>query len=105
VHWNSVSSTTFIGDNILALPTKTSTTFLVPANANLKNIDAVYVKVDEKKETVLVVPFQIAINKKFKDSEILFYSEWSRWQTFYKGYTLSSTFMRMKILGRSSRRS
>jgi len=55
VRWKSVSSTTFIGDIILALLRKTSTTFLVPTNANLKNIDAVYVKVDKKKKTVLGV--------------------------------------------------
>jgi hypothetical protein len=92
VHFPSVDITIFEGDLLSLLPTKTSKSLFVPADFNFKNIDALYLDVNSAAKSVLVVPFQITINKKRRPSG-LFYANWSRWKSHFQGYKLSTTFV------------
>lgn len=91
--WGNTPTTIFSGNLFETLPKESSKRFYVPTKWNYEHIDALYLDVDSAAKTVLVVPFQITLNKKHKDSEALFYAGWAQWQSFYDGYTLSSTFV------------
>jgi hypothetical protein len=93
LNWERPATVVYHGDIFITLPTATSETFFVPANPNFKNIDAVFIRLNTAKKEVLVVPIQITINKKHKDSEALFYYDWSRWKKHYEEYTISSVFV------------
>jgi hypothetical protein len=96
LHWNSVKSEIFSGD-ILDTLDETSLTasemLYIPDRWNYKDIDAIYLSVDKRKKTMLIVPIQISINPSHKDSETLFYADWAKWKNCFQGYTLSSTFV------------
>jgi len=93
LHWNCVKSKIFSGDITSAISLATSETLYIPDRWNYKAIDALYLSVDNKKKTALIVPIQISINLYHKDSEALFYANWERWVERLKDYTLSSTFV------------
>lgn len=42
---------------------------------------------------MLVVPIQVTVAKMHKDSEAAFYSQWSNWQEFFRGYELKTAFV------------
>jgi hypothetical protein len=94
IKWQSFTATIFKGDLLEAIfPAGNYETFLIPADPFFKDIDALYLKVDTEKKTALVVPIQVTVAKKHKDSEAAFYSRWSDWQKFFEGYELKTTFV------------
>jgi hypothetical protein len=93
LHWNSVKSKIFSGGILYAISLAASETLYIPDRWDYKDIDALYVSVDRRKKTVLIVPIQITINPFHKDSEALFYADWEQWVKRFEGYTLSSTFV------------
>ena len=93
LHWNSVKSQIFTGDILDALGEISPQTLYIPDQWNYKDINALYLAIDEKKKTMLIVPIQISINPCHKDSETLFYADWAKWKNKFHGYTLSSTFV------------
>ena len=96
VHWKPTPSTLFEGDLIHRLPPRGNdcSIFFVPDDPYYKDIDALYLRVNHKPtKTVLVVPIQITIAKRHKDSEMLFYLNWARWQAFYDSYAMTTTFV------------
>ena len=96
IHCTSAPTEVIAGNSIPSnLPLQTSSTFFVPQEWNNKDIDALYLQVDDKKKTVFVAPFQIATgnHKKHKDSEASFYARWDLWEKRYFGYKLKSTFV------------
>jgi hypothetical protein len=96
LHWNSVKSEIISGgilDALDEISLATSETLYIPDRWNYKDIDALYLSVDKRKKTALIVPIQISINPSHKDSETLFYADWARWKNCFQGYTLSSTFV------------
>jgi hypothetical protein len=97
LHWKSGSAETrmFSGDILNTLPSRsiTSKTFYIPEQWSHKNIDALYLDIDERTKTVLVAPMQITMNHFHKKSETRFYANWERWVKHFDGFTLSSTFV------------
>lgn len=94
IEWGSLKATSFKGDLFEAITfSRNYESFFIPENPLFKDIDALYLKVNAVKETVLVVPIQITVAKVHKDSEAAFYSQWSDWQELFKGYTLETTFL------------
>ena len=41
----------------------------------------------------LVVPIQITVTKTHKDSEAAFFSQWSHWQEYFRGYEVTTAFV------------
>jgi hypothetical protein len=93
LHWNSVKSKILSSDMLSSISLAASETLYIPDRWNYKDIHALYLYIDERKKTALVVPIQITINPFHKDSEALFYADWERWVDHFEGYTLSSTFV------------
>jgi hypothetical protein len=93
LHWNSVKSKIFSGDILHAISSAGSETLYIPDRRNYKDIDALYLSIDNRKKTTLIVSIQISINLSHKDSEALFYSDWEQWMKHFEGYALSSTFV------------
>ena len=67
--------------------------FFIPENPFFKGIDALYLKVDAEEKTAMVVPVQVTVAKKHKDSEAAFYSRWADWQKHFGGYKLKTNFV------------
>lgn len=94
LHWNTFPATVFYGDMIRQIPYDwEGEKLFIPGVYYFRNIDALYLKVDDTKKTALVVPIQITVSNKHKDSETSFFSEWHRWEKRFMGYQLSSTFV------------
>ena len=94
IKWQSFKATIFEGNLLEVIPPPGNyEIFFIPGDPFFKDIDALYVKVDPKKKTTLVVPIQITVAKKHKDSEAAFYSRWSDWQAFFEGYELKTAFV------------
>jgi hypothetical protein len=93
LHWNPLKPKIFSGDILRAIPLETSETLYIPNQRNYKDIDALYLSINKKQKTVLVVPIQISINLFHKDSEACFYAGWRQWVKHFEDYTLSSTFV------------
>lgn len=93
LHWNPLKPKIFSGDILRAISLETSETLYIPDQWNYKDIDALYLYIDEKRKTVLIVPIQISINPFHKDSEACFYAGWQQWVKHFGDYTLSSTFV------------
>jgi len=93
LHWNPLKPKIFSGDLLYAISLETSQALYIPDQWNYKDIDALYVYIDKKTKTILIVPIQISINPLHKDSEACFYAGWQRWMKHFEGYTLSSTFL------------
>ena len=92
--WESFAATIFDNDIFQSIPLDwEGEQFFIPGNPYFKNVDALYLKVDSTEKTALIVPIQITIAKKHKDSETLFYSGWCDWEEHFQGYQLSSTFV------------
>lgn len=93
LHWNSVKSKIFSGDILDAIPLATSETLYIPDRWNFKDIDALYLSINNEQKTAFIVPIQISINLFHKDSETRFYAGWQSWVKRFEGYALSSTFV------------
>ena len=94
VNWSTSTTILFKGDLPKAIPSLDNPEiFLIPEDPFFKDIDALYLKVDVKKKTALVVPIQVTLAKTHKDSETAFYSRWSDWQTRFEGYKLETKFV------------
>ena len=92
INWQSFTATTFRGDILNAIGRRSYERFFIPEDP-FKDIDALYLKVDAEKKTAVVVPIQVTISKTDKDSEAAFYSRWTDWQIFFRGYTLTTDFV------------
>jgi hypothetical protein len=91
--WNPKSAI-FFSDLLTALPTETSSAFLVPTNPNFKYIDALHIDINKDACTLSVAPIQITINPKHADSETLFYHTfWEPIRKRFPNFKLSSTFI------------
>ena len=64
----------------------------VPENPRFEDIDGVYVEYNHKSDTVHVIPMQVTINARHKDSETLFYNKWAKWKSKFFKHKLTSTF-------------
>jgi hypothetical protein len=64
--------------------------FFVPSEPNYKDIDALYVRISHKNRTVYVVPIQITVAKRHKDSEKAFYAGWRKWKAAFPDCTLTT---------------
>jgi hypothetical protein len=53
----------------------------LPENSRFEDIDGVYIEYDHQLNTVHVVPMQVTINARHKDSETLFYNKWAKWKS------------------------
>ena len=93
LHGGSVPATIFKGDLIQSVHLGDQNTFFVPEDPYFKDIDALFLRIHEPSKMVLVVPFQITINKKHKDSEAAFYSGWARWKALLEGYKVQTCFV------------
>jgi len=94
VSWDPIPATIFEGDLIQAIPTGDCEMFFIPANPFFRDIDALYVKVDEKNKIVWIVPFQVTVAERHTDSEALFYSRWHAlaWTNRF-GYQVKTAFV------------
>lgn len=97
INWGSFPATLFKGDLIKAIPsTGDSEIFFIPKDPFLRDIDALYLKVDDAKKTALVVPIQItSAAKEHADSEAGFYSRWDTWLDHFNGYQVKTAFVRV----------
>ena len=93
INWNTLTATIFKGNLLEAIPSKNCEIFFIPEDPFFQAINAVYLKADAKKKTVLVVPIQVTVAKMHKDSEAAFYSQWSDWEKFFEGYELKTKFV------------
>jgi len=92
IEWGCLEATIFTGKFIPHIP-GVNESFFVPDAHNFKDIDAVYLRVDEKLKKVLVIPIQVTIATEHKDSEMAFYSRWSEWRRCFEGYGVETTFV------------
>jgi hypothetical protein len=91
IDWESFPATIFEGDPIYVIPPWDHKIFFIPKNTFFKDINALYLKVDVEKKTVLVVSIQITIAKTHKDLKAAFYSQWSNWLECFGGYQVKTT--------------
>jgi hypothetical protein len=84
--------TTFQGASTKLL-NKDGHVYHVPLKFNLKAIDAIYVCVNTKKKTALVVPIQITVAKKHKDSVRAFFEDWATWSEALADFTITVHFV------------
>jgi len=77
----------------LPRPGEECSTLFIPDNSRSKDIDALYLKVNDRIKSAWVVPIQITINSKHKDSEAGFYTRWDQWEAHFEGYQLSTVFV------------
>jgi hypothetical protein len=61
-------------------------------NPRFEDIGALHVEYDHQSNMVHVVPMRVTINSRHKDSEALFYNKWSKWESKFSEYKLTSTF-------------
>ncbi len=94
------------GDNNEIPPTKITTfhgnimfskdmpsTYYVPLKFNLKAVDAIYVEVNERQNTVTVVAIQITVAKRHRDSPADFFAQWEQWTDLLKDFTITPIFL------------
>ncbi len=94
------------GDNNEIPPTKITTfhgnimfskdmpsTYYVPLKFNLKAVDAIYVEVNERQNTVTVVAIQITVAKRHRDSLADFFAQWEQWTDSLKDFTITPIFL------------
>lgn len=93
INWKSFASTIFQGDLIQSIPTGNCEKFFIPQNPFFRDIDALYLKVDDEKKTALVVPIQITTADEHADSEAKFYSRWPTWLDRFDGYEVKTAFV------------
>ena len=79
-------------DIIPSTPQRDFCQLYLPMNSRFEDIDAAYIEYDHRSNTVHVVPMQITINGRHKDSEALFYNKWAKWKSKFSQYKLISTF-------------
>ena len=97
----------FRGRNLDALldaisPTDPSGLYL-PSHPQFEDIDALILEYNHTAKTLNVIPIQVTINKKHKDSETLFYNKWKKLALKFPGITLTSTFIWITELTKSSK--
>jgi len=64
-----------------------------PLKYQFQDIDAAYVEYDADSNTLTVIPIQVTISKRHKDSEAPFYHKWSKWVKKFSHYNLTTTFL------------
>jgi hypothetical protein len=97
LHFKPKNRQGYKGD-LLNLPDlgKPCSTLFVPNNPNNSHIDALYLETTNKPDKIaLVVPIQITISNKHShsDPEGSFYADWTKWQTHFQNYELSTAFV------------
>ena len=93
INWGSFPVTIFDGDLLSAIPDGNCEFFFIPRDPFFRDINALYLKVDDKKKTVLLVPIQITIAKEHANSEAGFYSRWPAWLNRFEGYKVETAFV------------
>jgi len=94
INWESFPATLFQGDLIQAIPTTgDSEKFFIPKDPFFRDIDALYLKLDDQNKTALVVPIQITVSKDHADSEARFYSRWTQWLAHLAGFQVTTAFV------------
>jgi len=68
-------------------------TYYVPLKFNLKAIDALYVRLDQKKNTAHLVAIQITVAKRHKDSESAFLADLDMWLRGLAGFEVKTSFL------------
>jgi hypothetical protein len=88
----AASIITFQGTSTRLL-NKDGRVYHVPLKFNLKAVDAIYVSVNAKQKTALVVPIQITVAKKHGDSVGAFFEDWATWSQALANYNITVRFM------------
>ena len=98
IHIKPKIPTNFVGNliNLLDIipsdPQQGFSQLYLPENPRFEDLDAVYIEYDDKSDTVHVVPMQVTINARHKDSEAFFYNKWDKWKSKFSEHELTSTF-------------
>ena len=78
---------------LAAIPSSDSSGLYLPLNPQFENIDALVLEYNQKANTLNVMPIQVTIGKRHKDSETLFYNKWKKWGLRFPGIMLNSMFI------------
>jgi len=79
--------------NIIAFSKDVPSTYYVPLKFNLKAVDAIYVEVNERQNTVTVVAIQITVAKRHRDYPADFFAQWEQWTDLLKDFTITPIFL------------
>jgi hypothetical protein len=82
-----------LDDLLNAIPPSDPSELYLPLNPQFEDFDAIALEYDKKTNTLHVIPIQVTISKRHKDSEALFYHKWKKWESRFPGIKLHSTFI------------
>jgi hypothetical protein len=82
-----------LDDLFNAIPSSDPSGLYLPLNPQFEDLDALALEYDKKTNTLHVIPIQVMISKRHKDSEALFYHKWKKWESRFPGIKLCSTFI------------
>jgi len=82
-----------LDDLLNAVPSPDPSGLYLPLNSQFEDLDGLALEYDKKTKTLHIVPIQVAIGKKHKDTEALFYNKWKKWELRFPGIKLYSTFI------------
>jgi hypothetical protein len=80
-------------DNTALLQTEQKVAYYIPVKFNLKAIDGLFVSLNTKHRTAVIVAIQITVAKRHKDSVQAFFASWDQWMHRLENFTIKASFL------------